>query len=85
MYLDSFSVEFLQNAIDWSLEDRGLLSIRSRAQFARTLVPMERSSQLFWEYLNYALALLGLAGVWAWRHRVRRSEQLRYQSILVEV
>jgi len=77
-------VEFLQNAIDWSLEDRGLLSIRSRAQFARTLVPMERSSQLFWEYFNYALALLGLAGVWAWRHRVRRSEQLRYQSILVE-
>jgi len=77
-------VEFLQNAIDWSLEDRGLLAIRSRAQFARTLVPMEHSSQLFWEYLNYALALLGLAGVWLWRRWLRRSEQVRYHSILAE-
>ena len=78
-------VEFLQNAIDWSLEDRGLLSIRSRAQFARTLVPMERSGQLFWEYLNYGLALLGLVAVWFWRRWVRQSEQLRYRSILAEV
>jgi len=77
-------VEFLQNAIDWSLEDRGLLAIRSRAQFARTLVPMEHSSQLFWEYLNYGLALLGLAGVWLWRRWLRRSEQVRYHSILAE-
>ena len=78
-------VEFLQNAIDWSLEDRGLLSIRSRAQFARTLVPMERSGQLFWEYLNYGLALLGLVAVWFWRRWVRQSEQVRYRSILAEV
>ena len=77
-------VEFLQNAIDWSLEDRGLLSIRSRAQFARTLVPMQRNSQLFWEYLNYGLALLGLVVVWLWRRWVRRSERVRYQSILAE-
>ncbi|MGW8309981.1 MAG: Gldg family protein [Thiogranum sp.] len=78
-------VEFLQNAIDWSLEDRGLLSIRSRAQFARTLAPMERSDQLFWEYLNYGLALAGLVVVWSWRRRVRHAEQVRYQSILAEV
>jgi len=77
-------VEFLQNAVDWSLEDRGLLAIRSRAQFARTLAPLEHGGQLFWEYLNYALALLGLAGVWLWRRWVRRAEQVRYQSILVE-
>jgi ABC-2 type transport system permease protein len=78
-------VEFLQNAIDWSLEDRGLLAIRSRAQFARTLIPMERSGQLFWEYLNYGLALLGLVAVWFWRRSVRRAEQRRYQAILAEV
>jgi ABC-2 type transport system permease protein len=77
-------VEFLQNTVDWSLEDRGLLSIRSRAQYARTLVPMEHGSQLFWEYLNYGLALLGLAGVWLWRRWVRRAEQVHYQSILAE-
>jgi ABC-2 type transport system permease protein len=78
-------VEFLQNAVDWSLEDRGLLAIRSRAQFARTLTPMERGGQLFWEYLNYGLALLGLVAVWLWRRWVRRLEQVRYQSILAEV
>ena len=78
-------VAFLQNAIDWSLADRGLLSIRSRAQFARTLVPMQRSDQLFWEYLNYGLALLGLLGVWLWRRGVRSRDRVRYQSILAEV
>jgi len=78
-------LEFLQNTIDWSLEDRGLMAIRSRAQFARTLEPLERSGQLFWETLNYGLALLGLVLVWFRRRWVRRSEQLRYQSILAEV
>ncbi len=78
-------VELLQNAVDWSLEDRGLLAIRSRAQFARTLAPMERGDQLFWEYLNYGLALLGLVAVWIWRRSVRRSEQFRCQAILAEV
>jgi ABC-2 type transport system permease protein len=78
-------VEFLQNAIDWSLEDRGLLAIRSRAQFARTLAPMSSGEQLFWEYLNYGLALGGLALVWLWRRRVRQAERVRYQAILAEV
>ncbi len=78
-------VELLQNAIDWSLEDRGLLAIRGRAQFARTLAPMDRSQQLFWEYVNYALALLGLAGVWIFRRWLRREQQARHQAILAEV
>jgi len=78
-------VEFLQNAIDWSLEDRGLLSIRSRAQFARTLVPMEHNAQLFWEYLNYGLALAGLFVVWLWRRRVGSADRARYRAILAEV
>ena len=33
-------LEFMQNMIDWSLEDAGLLSIRGRTQFSRTLRPM---------------------------------------------
>ncbi len=76
---------FLQNAIDWSLEDRGLLTIRSRAQFARTLVPMTRSDQVFWEYLNYTLALLGLLAVWVLRRWGRANARGRYRSILAEV
>jgi ABC-2 type transport system permease protein len=78
-------LEFLQNAIDWSLEDRGLLAIRSRAQFARTLAPMSSGDQMLWEYLNYALALAGLVLVWVWRRRVRQADRARYQAILAEV
>jgi hypothetical protein len=35
-------VDFAQNLVDWSLEDRALLALRTRGgQFSRTLVPME--------------------------------------------
>jgi len=54
------SLQLAENAIDWSLEDRGLLSIRSREHFSRTLETTDRGTQIFWEYFNYALALLGL-------------------------
>lgn len=83
--LYSKPLEFVQNAVDWSLEDRGLLSIRSRGQFARTLLPLERNSQMFWEYVNYGLALAGLFGVWIWRRRVRLVAEARYRAILAEV
>lgn len=33
-------VELLENAIDWSLEERDPLAIRGRSQFARTLDPL---------------------------------------------
>jgi len=78
-------LELIANAIDWSLEDAGLLSIRSRASFARTLIPMTHDEQLFWEYLNYALALFGLAVIWLWRHMQRKRKTAQFQSILAEV
>lgn len=78
-------LEFIQNAIDWSLDDQALLSIRSRAQFARTLEPMQQSSRFFWEYLNYALALGGLGLVWLWRRARKASKQKHYESLLAEV
>ncbi len=55
------TLQLIANAVDWSLEDAGLLSIRSRAQFNRTLPPMAQEEQMFWEYLNYGLALMTLA------------------------
>ncbi len=78
-------IEFLQNTIDWTLEDQSLLAIRSRARFARTLAPMEQGQRLTMEYLNYGLALLGLVAVWFWRRRVRRTIEARHQAILAEV
>jgi ABC-2 type transport system permease protein len=65
-------VQLAANAVDWSLEDRGLLAIRGRGHFSRTLEPMSKQKQMFIEYLNYALAMLGLALVWAVRQQLRQ-------------
>ena len=75
-------VQLVENAIDWSLEDRGLLAIRGRAHFSRTLDPLERESQVFWEYLNYGLALFGLLLVWVIRRQVNKRARLRHAAVL---
>ena len=76
------SLQFLENVVDWALEDRALLSIRSRAHFARTLVPMTREQKAFWEYLNYAIVLVGLALIYgAHRYHLRRLRD-RYHRML---
>jgi len=73
-YLAPF--QLIANSIDHSLDDTGLLSIRGRGQFNRTLPPMDRGSQRVWEYLNYGLAAvaIGLIAVF-YRMRKRRREQ----------
>ncbi|MHB8725772.1 MAG: Gldg family protein [Casimicrobiaceae bacterium] len=78
-------LEFMQNAIDWSLQDPGLLALRGRTQLARTLAPMPEREQRMWEYANYALALAGLLIVWFWRRQVGKADRRRYQRILAEV
>jgi ABC-2 type transport system permease protein len=75
-------VQLVENAVDWSLEDRGLLTIRGRSQYLRTLEPLDRNTEVFWEYLNYALALLGLLAVWAIRALVNRRARRRYTALL---
>ena len=78
-YLAPF--QMVANAVDVALDDTGLLSIRSRGQFNKTLPPMENGSQKFWEYLNYLLAVIaigvvfGLTRLW---HRHTQARQLRW-------
>jgi ABC-2 type transport system permease protein len=73
----------MQNTVEWSLEDRNLLSLRSRGgQFSRTLAPMEAGSRAFWEYLNYVLALAGLAVVYVVRRVARERSKRRYLTML---
>ncbi len=76
------TIQLLENAIDWSLEDRGLLSIRSRGHFARILDPIEKETQVYWEYLNYAAALFGLLLVYLLHWRSRRRLAASYQQLL---
>jgi ABC-2 type transport system permease protein len=75
---------FIQNAVDWSLEDRSLLALRGRTQLARTLDPLPDGRQQLWESANYGLALMGLLMVWIWRRRVAVSDHKRYQQVLME-
>ncbi|MFO1208180.1 MAG: Gldg family protein [Amaricoccus sp.] len=77
-------VDFLENVIDWSLEDPALLSLRGRSEFASTLAPESGGNERLWEYANYALALAGLALVWGWRRAVARSDRARYARIIEE-
>jgi ABC-2 type transport system permease protein len=76
------SVQLVENAIDWSLEDRGLLALRGRAHFNRTLKPLTQQAQVFWEYLNYGLAVLGLVIVWLLYRRRDVRRRANYQTIL---
>jgi ABC-2 type transport system permease protein len=69
------SLQFLQNAVDWSVEDLDLLEIRARGTSARVLKPMAPGDQTVWEVLNYGIAIAALTVigvVWAVR---RRNEQ----------
>jgi ABC-2 type transport system permease protein len=75
-------VQLLENAIDWSLEDSGLLAIRGRAHFSRTLNPLDRESQVFWEYLNYGLPLFGLLVIGLIRRQANKRAASRYAAVL---
>jgi len=69
------SLQFMQNAVDWSAEDEDLLTIRTRGTYARLLKPLEKGEQSLWEVLNYAVVFISLVvigGVWTLR---RRNEQ----------
>jgi len=69
------NLQFLQNAVDWTVEDEDLLTIRSRGTYAHLLRPMVRQEQSLWEGLNYGLAVLGVIGIGiVWNVR-RRNEQ----------
>ncbi len=69
------SLQFVQNAVDWSVEDLDLLAIRSRGTTSRVLSPEAEERQSFWEGLNYAIALLALVGIGVVWNVQRRNEE----------
>lgn len=61
------NLDFAQNAVDWSVEDTDLLSIRARGTYTRLLQPLSEEEQTTWEIGNYVVALLALlliSGIW---------------------
>ena len=69
------SLQFVQNAVDWSVEDLDLLDIRSRGQTTRVLASMTEAQQRTWEIANYGLALAALIGIGVLWNMRRRNEQ----------
>ena len=72
----------MANLVDWAVEDRSLLGIRARGHFNRTLEPMEAPAQRVWEYVNYALALAGLALVFGLSRQRRLTRRKTFQAQL---
>jgi ABC-2 type transport system permease protein len=75
-------LQLVSNTLDWSMEDRALLEIRGRGHFSRTLLPMSRERQVFWEYANYLFALAGLVFLWLLRQTGRRALARRFPTLL---
>jgi ABC-2 type transport system permease protein len=71
------TLQFVQNVVDWSVEDLELLAIRSRGTTSRLLSPTVESQQSFWEGANYVVALLALVAIGAvWNVRRRNEEPM---------
>ncbi len=81
------SLQFAQNAVDWSVEDLDLLSIRSRGTQAHVLNPMTERQQSFWEGANYVIALLALLAIgviWNMRRRNEAPMDLLPQPVYMD-
>jgi ABC-2 type transport system permease protein len=73
------NLHFIQNAVDWAMEDQDLLAIRARGTYTHLLGVLTNQQQWFWEVLNYGVALLALIGIyvfWQIRKRNERPMQL---------
>lgn len=71
-------IQLVQNLVDWSLQSPAMLALRDKASISRLLAPLSHGQQMFWEYLNYGLALSGLVlcALIAWGLRKRRRARL---------
>jgi ABC-2 type transport system permease protein len=69
------SLQFVQNAVDWAVEDLDLLTIRSRGSASRVLDNLAPDEQSMWELANYGFALVALVIIGLWWASRRRAEQ----------
>lgn len=76
------SMQLIANAVDWSLEDRGLLAIRSRGHFNRTLPPVPEAQRMTLEYSNYGIALVLLGLIFALHTSRAKTRVAKYRRWL---
>jgi ABC-2 type transport system permease protein len=73
------NLQFVQNSVDWFVQDTALSSIRAKGASSRLLRPLVEGEQGRWEVFNYAFALLsliGLGALWQIRRRTERPMDL---------
>ncbi len=69
------SVQFVQNSVDWFVEDTALSTIRAKGSEERLLAPLSDAEKSRWEVGNYIFALVSLIALGIiWQLR-KRSEQ----------
>jgi ABC-2 type transport system permease protein len=71
-------LQLMSNTIDWAVEEQGLLSIRSRGHFNRSLPPMAEDEQMLWEGANYLSAVLLVAALALWQRQRLQRRNRRY-------
>lgn len=76
----SNSTQLMAGIVEWTLEDRSLLSIRARGHFNRTLPPLAEPEQVAVEIINYLLAVVGIAVVFGVHRRRLARLRGRYQG-----
>jgi ABC-2 type transport system permease protein len=73
-------LQLIANTLDWALEDASLANMRAVAHFNRTLPPLSRGEQRFWEVTNYVAAALLLLALWALRRHLHQRRQRFYRD-----
>ena len=73
------NLRLVQNAVDWSVEDLDLLSIRSRGSATRVLIPLTDQQRTTWEvgiYIFEGILLILIYAYWQARNRKKLAEDL---------
>jgi len=79
------NLQFVQNSLDWFVEDTALAAIRAKDSTARILNPITQTQQSLWEAANYIFAiaaLIAIGVIWQLRKRAEKPMELIPQDSL---
>ena len=69
------NVQYVQNTVDWAVEDTDLLGLRTCGTFTRLLDPLDDAGRQRWEWITYAFVVAGLLLIGGLAYTWRRSEK----------
>ena len=78
------SMQLIENIMEWSFEEPGLLKLRGRGDYARTLLPLSREQQRQREYLNYAAAIAGVMLLYLVERLLRRRRRRAWGKLTTD-